>query len=140
IGGNLFVATLADILKGDLSGATLLDSSATHGYIGPPVWIDITCDGVADIVANAVEGKLVAFDGRNYKPLWSVKVPNAEAYSSIAPGYFTGDSVPDFFMSYAIGRWPKLEWSKQFMVNGANGRIEFLDSLGYYQTSTPVVA
>jgi outer membrane protein assembly factor BamB len=139
IGGNLFVTTLGDVLKGDLSGATLLDSSPANGYIGPPVWIDINRDSVPDIVANAVEGKLVAFDGRTYQPLWSVKVPNTEAYSSIAPGYFTGDSIPDFFVSYAVGRWPKLEWSKQFMVNGANGRIEFLDSLGYYQTSTPVV-
>lgn len=71
--------------------------------------------------------------------MWSVKVPDTEAYSSIAPGYFTGDSIPDFFVSYAIGRWPKLEWSKQLMVNGATGRVEFIDSLGYYQTSTPVV-
>ena len=29
---------------------------------------------------------------------------------------------------------------KQFMINGANGVIEFKDSLGFYQTITPVVA
>lgn len=139
IGGNLFICKLSDVLHGDLSGAYLLDSSANKGYIGPPVWIDITGDGHHDIIANAVEGKLLAFDGVTFKPLWSVKVPNTEAYSSIAPGQFTGDSVPDFFVSYAIGVWPKLDWSKQIMVDGATGKIEFLDSLGYYQTSTPVV-
>jgi outer membrane protein assembly factor BamB len=139
IGGNLFVCKLSDVLRGDLSGARHLDSSASKGYIGPPVWIDITGDGHHDLVANAVEGKLIAFDGVTFEPLWSVKVPNTEAYSSIAPGYFTGDGVPDFFVSYAIGVWPNLDWSKQIMVNGATGKIEYIDSLGYYQTSTPVV-
>jgi hypothetical protein len=66
-------------------------------------------------------------------------MPNTEAYSSIAPGYFTNDSTPDFYVSYAVGVWPKLEWSKQFMVNGQSGEVSYIDSLGFYQTSTPVV-
>jgi outer membrane protein assembly factor BamB len=139
IGGNLFVTTLSQILSGDLANATLLDSSAKNGFIAPPVWADITNDNIPDIIANAVEGKLIAIDGESYKPLWSVKMPNTEAYSSIAAGYFTGDSIPDFFVSYATGVWPKLEWSKQFMVDGTNGEIAFMDSLGFYQTSSPVV-
>ena len=86
-----------------------------------------------------MEGKLVAFDGSTYEPIWSVKVPNSEAYSSLAPGFFTADSIPDFFVSYAIGQWPQLEWSKQVMVDGVSGKIAFIDSLGFYQTSSPVV-
>lgn len=139
IGGNLFVTTLSSVQKGDLSGARLLDSSPNKGYIGPAAWVDITGDGFPDIIANAVEGKLVSFNGKTFERIWSVKVPNAEAYSSIAPGYFTEDATPDFFVSYALGQWPKLEWSKQVMVDGASGRIAYLDSLGFYQTSTPVV-
>jgi hypothetical protein len=139
VGGNLFVTTLSAILKGDLSGARLLDSSPHKGYVGPAAWIDITGDFFPDIIANAVEGKLVAFNGKTYEPIWSVKVPNSEAYSSIAPGFFTADLTPDFFVSYAIGQWPKLEWSKQVMVDGASGKIAYVDSLGFYQTSTPIV-
>lgn len=139
VGGNLFVTKLSAVLRGDLSDARLLDSSRENGYIGPAVWADITGDAFPDIIANAVEGKLVAFDGKSHQRIWSVKVPNSEAYSSIAPGYFTGDDVPDFFVSYAIGQWPKLEWSKQVMVDGASGQIAYMDSLGFYQTSTPVV-
>ena len=139
VGGNLYVTTLSAVLKGDISSAVILDSSAVNGYIAPAVWIDINQDNVPDIVANAVEGKLIAFDGVSYKPMWSVKVPGTEAYSSIAPGYFTDDGVPDFFVSYAVGVWPNLEWSKQLMINGATGKTEFVDSLGFYQTSTPVV-
>jgi hypothetical protein len=139
VGGHLYLTTLADVLKGDISNAILLDSSPKNGFVAPAVWIDINRDGVMDIVANAVEGKLIAFDGVSYKPLWSVKESNTEAYSSIAPGFFTADSIPDFLVSYAVGVWPKLEWSRQLMVNGATGNTEFIDSLGFYQTSTPVV-
>ena len=140
VGGNLYVTTLSTVLKGDfLKDARLLDSSPNNGYVAPAVWADITGDNVPDIIANAVEGKLVAFDGNSYQMLWSVKEQGTEAYSSIAPGYFTDDKVLDFFVSYAVGQWPKLEWSRQFMVNGATGKMEYLDSLGFYQTSTPVV-
>ncbi len=140
LGGHLYVTTLSAIMKGDLSKSILLDTSPDKGYIGPPVLVDITRDGVPDIIANAVEGKLIAFNGATYKPIWSIKVPETEAYSSMAPGYFTGgDDIPDFFTSYAVGQWPDLGWSRQLMVDGATGKIAFEDSLGSYQTSTPVV-
>ncbi len=139
VGGHLYVTTLSAVLRGDISNAVLLDSSPKNGYIAPAVWVDINGDGIEDIVANAVEGKLIAFDGKTYEQIWSVKVPNTEAYSSIAPGYFTDDDIPDFFVSYAVGVWPNLEWSRQAMVNGSTGQVEFVDSLGFYQTSTPVV-
>jgi len=140
IGGHLYLTTLSEILRGDISSAKILDSCPDKGYIGPPVWIDINDDGVPDIIANAVEGKLLAFDGQTYGKIWSVSMPNTEAYCSVAPGYFTGgDRVPDFFVSYAVGHWPDFGWSRQFMVNGATGKIAYLDSLGSYQTSTPVV-
>jgi len=140
IGGHLYATTLSQIMKGDLTNAKKLDQSPDKGYIAPPVLIDVNNDGTHDIVVNAVEGKLMAFDGNNYKKMWSVKMPKTEAYSSVAPGFFTGgDNVPDFFVTYAVGEWPDLGWSQQFMVNGATGKIAYTDSLGSYQTSTPVV-
>ncbi|MEP6735968.1 MAG: PQQ-binding-like beta-propeller repeat protein [Chryseolinea sp.] len=140
LGGHLYLTTLRQIMQGDLSGATILDTSPDKGYIAPPIWIDIDRDGHSDIVANAVEGKLLAFNGATGKPIWSVKMANTEAYSAVAPGYFSGnDNIPDFFVSYAVGQWPDLGWSRQFMVDGRSGKIMFADSLGSYQTSTPVV-
>lgn len=140
VAGNLYVTTLSAVRKSDLSGATLLDHSPKNGYVAPAVWADVNADGVPDIVANAVEGKIVAFDGRDHRQRWSVKVPDTEAYSSIAPGNFTGDAIPDFFVSFAVGAWPNLEWSRQIMVDGSDGKVLYIDSLGFYQTSTPVVA
>lgn len=139
LGGNLYVGSLTSVMAGDLSHAHKLATSTDKGFIAPAVWVDITADGVLDIVDNAVDGRMLAFDGKTLTPLWTMKTTNTEAYSSMAVGYFNRDSIPDFFVSFARGKWPKLEWTDQFMVNGKSGAVEFRDSLGFYQTSSPVV-
>lgn len=138
IGGNLYATTLSDVMREDVSEARLLSSSPDKGFIAPPVAVDITGDTVPDIVAISVAGDIMAFDGSTFEALWQNTLPNTEAYSSLAVGNFTSDTIPDFFASVAEGEWPKLEWNRQFMVNGSTGAIEFRDSLGFYQTSTAV--
>jgi outer membrane protein assembly factor BamB len=140
IGGNLFVASIQDIRSGSLINAVKLDSSSTRGFVGPAAWVDINEDGFHDIVANAVDGRLLAFDGITHQPLWKVKAPNTEAYSSVSVGNFNDDNIPDFFVSYARGVWPELKWSEQMMVTGHDGKVAYRDSLGFYQMSTPVIA
>ena len=140
LGGSLYVAKLSDVMKGDLSGARILATGKNKGFIAPPAWVDLNSDGYYDIVALSVDGRMFAFDGKSYEPLWETTLPDTEVYSSLAIGNLTGDNVLDLFVSVAAGVWPKLEWNCQFMVNGANGKIEYVDSLGFYQTSTPVVA
>lgn len=140
IGGHLYTATIKDVLKGDLSTAFELASSEKKGFIAPGVWVDITEDGTEDIVVSAVDGRVLAFDGKDFDPLWTTEMPNTEAYSSLTVGQFTEDDIPDFFTSVVQGVWPKLEWNRQFMINGATGTIEFQDSLGFYQTSSAVSA
>jgi outer membrane protein assembly factor BamB len=140
VGGALFITSLEEVLKGDLSGSIKLDKSKSKGFVGTAVWVDINMDRIPDIVTNSADGRLLAFDGKSYEKIWSVQIPNTEAYGAVAVGNFNGDLIPDFFVSYAEGVWPDLEWSKQIMVNGSNGVIEFEDSLGYYQMSSPVVA
>lgn len=81
----------------------------------------------------------MVFNGLDYESLWEAKIDSTEAYSSFGIGYFTNDKIPDLFISVAQGIWPELSWTKQAMINGANGHIEFTDSLGFYQTSSPVV-
>lgn len=139
LGGNLYLGYLSQLMQGDLSQAVLLDSSPDKGYISPPVWVDITGDGILDIASSSVNGRLLAFDGKDLRRLWEVTLPNTEAYTSLAVGFFTPDTIPDFFVSWAQGSWPDLDWSVQSMVNGKTGQIVFSDSLGYYQNSSPVV-
>jgi outer membrane protein assembly factor BamB len=140
IGGHLYRATLAEVRRGDLSGAVRLATGLHKGFIAPPVLADLNADGVRDVVANAVDGRLLAVDGATYQTLWTVAVPGTEAYSAPAVGNFNGDAVPDFFASYSVGVWPELHWSKQLMVDGRNGTVQYRDSVGYRQSSSPVVA
>ncbi|MBX2876628.1 MAG: PQQ-binding-like beta-propeller repeat protein [Saprospiraceae bacterium] len=140
IGGNLYVGKLSQVLAQDLSGAAIIHSSPNKGYIAPAVRVDLNGDGYLEVVANSVNGQLLAFDGKNFEPLWQTKLlAQTECYSSIAIGRFTKDDTPDLFISHAIGVWPNLNWNVQAMVDGKDGSIAFLDSLGYYQIATPVV-
>jgi outer membrane protein assembly factor BamB len=139
ISGNLYVADLQMLLNDNLDEAVKLAEGGAKGFIAPPVWVDLNLDGIRDVVSSSVNGRLLAFDGDTFEPLWQMKLPNTESYGSMAVGQFNEDMVPDFFVSFAQGVWPELSWTKQAMVNGVNGTIEYLDSLGYYQTSSPIV-
>jgi hypothetical protein len=138
LGGGLYKASLEDLLRNNLEDSKLLDTGQEKGFIAPPVLADITGDDIPDIVANAVNGRMIAIDGASENLLWSVTIPGTEAYCSIATGYYNGDDVPDFFTNYGIGIWPDLNRSIQFMVNGKTGEVEFRDSLGTFQESSPV--
>ncbi len=137
--GNLYVGSLDMVLKGNMSTAILLASGNKKGFIAPPGWVDINGDSQLDIVAHSVDGRILTFNGKDNTPIWQNKLPDTEAYSSMAVGCFNKDNHPDFFVSFAQGVWPDLSWTRQAMFNGKNGQIEYVDSLGYYQTSSPVV-
>lgn len=51
-----------------------------------------------------------------------------------------GDDIPDFFTVFAIGTWPMLESIRPLLVDGSKGQIVFMDSIGFYQMSSPVLA
>jgi outer membrane protein assembly factor BamB len=138
LGGGLYKVPLAHLLRNDISGATLLEPGHEKGFIAPPVLADITQDGILDIIANSVNGRMIAIDGATGEVLWRVSVPGTEAYGSIAVGYFTDDDVPDFFTNYGVGVWPDLMQSVQLMVDGKTGQVVFRDSLGSFQESTPL--
>lgn len=136
IGGNLWTCHLSEVINEDLSGSSRLDSSKSKGFIGPPVGVDITSDGFKDIISNAVDGRLMAFDGLTKQKIWELHIPNTESYGSVTVGHFDHDEIPDFFVSYGRGVWPRLGWSIQKAVSGKDGRVLFTDSLGFYQMTT----
>ncbi len=139
MGGHLYRTTLAAVLAQDLSSSVALAHGEEKGFIAPPVLVDLTGDGTLDVVANAVDGRLLAFDGATNAPLWEVPIAGAEAYTTPAVGYFTGDDTPDFFANYGKGVWPTLRDPIQFLVDGQSGRIVQEDTLGRFQYASPVV-
>jgi hypothetical protein len=123
--GSLWTAPLTAVLDGDISGARELVAPTTHkGMIGPPALVDLTGDGVREVVAPAFDGRLVATTFAEGESLWSV-VPEvtSETYATPAVGQFNRDEVPDLFYQTAQGTWPEYWGSTARMVDGDTGEI-----------------
>jgi outer membrane protein assembly factor BamB len=140
IGGHLYRTTLQNIMSGNISSATVLATSNAKGFIATPVAADITNDGVEDLIINAVEGKMIALDGKNDSLLWQITFPGTEAYTNPAIGYFNEDSIPDVFCNFAIGTFPTLTKSVRFMVDGKTGKIQYQDTVAAFQYASAVAA
>lgn len=139
ISGSLYVAKLADLLNRELKNAKVIASETGHGFIAPPTAADISGDGYPDIVAVSHGSTVFAVDGRTRKVMWTRNIPGTESSNSLAAGYFTDDDVPDFFTFVSKGQWPNSTGSLQIMLDGRNGSIAFIDSLGCTGFSSPVV-
>lgn len=138
LGGHLYRAPLDQLLRNDLSSAMPLANGNERGFMAPPVVVDINHDGVRDIVANAVDGRILAIDGATHALRWQVHIPGAEVYGSLAVGNFTGDETPDFFTNFGRGIFPKVAQSIQLMVDGRSGEVMYRDSLGFLQIGSPL--
>jgi outer membrane protein assembly factor BamB len=139
VSGHLFKITLHDFLDHNLSASQLIATEAGHGFIAPPVAADINKDGYYDIIAISHASTAFAIDGRNSELIWKTKIPNKESSNSFAVGYFNQDDVPDFFTFVSKGEWPNNTGSLQIMLNGIDGRIGFIDSVGCTGFSSPVI-
>ncbi len=137
VGGGLYAATIDEVLAGDLSGATLLASGESKGFIAPPTLADLTGDNVFDIVGVSFGGVLFAIDGRTYEPIWpEIQVANSETSASPTIGLFTDDAVPDIFITFGIGIAPSFSDFVHVMIDGATGEIVYEEMMGVTQFGT----
>lgn len=140
IDGRLYVTTLSSLMKGDVSSATPVVEETGHGFIAPPVAVDITGDGFLDIVAISHASTVTAIDGKSLQPLWQQKIEGTESSNSFAVGYFTGgDDVPDLFTFVSKGEWPNNTGTLEVMLNGKTGEIAYTGAMGCTGFSSPVV-
>ncbi|HKC37026.1 MAG TPA: hypothetical protein VKB95_13220, partial [Chitinophagaceae bacterium] len=138
--GHLYKTSLHDIMQGNISNAKILAMSDTKGFVSSPVLVDINNDGIKDIIDNTADGRMLAIDGAADSLLWNINFPGTEAYTMPAIGFFTTDSVPDVFANFAIGTFPKLNYSIRFMVNGKTGKIEYQDTIPAFQYASAITA
>lgn len=140
INGGLYLGKLQDVVQGDLRNALKLADGDGKGFMAPPTLVDITGDGIKDIVANSFKGVMHAFNGSTFEHIWSYRAKEGlETYTAIAPVDINNDGVPDFFSTYGRGEWPKIEKGIQVVVDGKSGEEIFKDSVGALQFSSPLV-
>ncbi|MEJ7768106.1 MAG: hypothetical protein WKF89_09860 [Chitinophagaceae bacterium] len=139
IDGHIYISTVSQLLSKKLSNAKIIASEKGHGFIAPAVLVDLSDDGYLDIVAISHGSKAIAIDGKDDHILWTKSFPETECSNSFAAGYFTDDNIPDFFTFISKGKWPNSTGSIQIMLNGKDGSVEYLDSIGCTGFSSPVV-
>jgi len=139
INGHLYLVNLSDLMNKQLRNAKIIASEKGHGFIAPPVLADITKDGYHDIVAITHGSTAYAIDGKNHGILWQQKIKDTECSNSFAVGNFTNDDIPDFFTFVSKGQWPNSTGSLQVLLNGKDGTVAYIDSLGCTGFSSPVV-
>ena len=139
IAGHLYWAKLSDLIERKLSRAKIIASEKEHGFIAPPVLADVTKDGYVDIIAISHGSTVFAIDGKDQKLVWQQVLKNTESSNSFAVGYFTEDDVPDVFTFVSKGEWPRSTGSLQVMLDGKDGRVAYMDSMGCTGFSSPVV-
>lgn len=78
-----------------------LNRNTGKGVLLPSILIDITSDGIEDIVA-AMFDSIMAYNGSTFEPIWNYTVPNSEIISIPIPGYYNDDDIPDFMVQHQI--------------------------------------
>jgi len=139
IDGKLYLTTLSQLRAKKLSSAQVLATEKGHGFIAPPTLADINKDGYIDIITITHGSKALAIDGKDHHTLWAKTFPGTECSNSLVPGYFTDDDIPDFFTFISKGAWPNSAGSMEIMIDGKNGKVAYVDSIGCTGFSSPVV-
>lgn len=139
ISGSLYTCSLNDLKNRKLSNAKVLFTENGHGFIAPPVAVDLNKDGYLDIVAASHASTIIAFDGKTMKKIWQESMLDTETSNALAIGHFNDDDVPDLFTFVSKGVWPESKGSVQIMIDGATGKIAYTNNLGCTGFSSPVI-
>lgn len=122
-GGSLWLIKLEEVIRGNINKARALYTDKYKGVMTPPVLVDLTGDGIEDIVIPVFNSTVLALDGYNFEQIWNWTLPMSESYNTPAPGYYNDDNVPDFLIKYAHGPgFPVYYHSVTTVLDGRTGR------------------
>jgi outer membrane protein assembly factor BamB len=140
ISGRFYRTTWQELMLGNIAQAKVLAEGEGHGFIAPPVLTDLNNDGIFDIVVNCHNSTVYAINGKNDNLFWSVSIPDTESNSSLAPGNFNNDGVPDFLLYCMEGKWPENVGGLEIALDGATGKMIRKYQIGCTGFSSPLTA
>ena len=132
LGGSFWACPLTLLLNNTLSGSIPLLTDPNLGYIAPASLIK-TPGNTYDIIVQSYGGKVTKIKGSNWSQLWSYELPNTESSAEPVIGNFTGNFVPDVFLSVAKGTSSSYTDYYQVLLDGATGQEVRKDSIGELQ-------
>ena len=128
-GGSFYAVLLDDLLLGDLSSSIILDSDPNKGFIAPAA-IHLNSSGFYDFIIQSYDGLVTKIDGQTFTPIWTYQKPGTESSAEPVIGNFTGDLTPDVLLVLFNGVAPAYNDYFQVMLDGQDGTVKFIDSLG----------
>ncbi len=128
-GGNLYMVNLTDLMANDISTSVVLATDPDKGFIAPTSLADLNFDGTLDIVNQAYDGTLRAFDGNSLSLLWESIHPGTESSAAPVIGNFIGTITPDVFAVLGKGSAPSFFDHYQVMIDGSTGDVMWKDSI-----------
>jgi len=128
-GGSFYAVLLSDLLLGDISNSIVLDTDPNKGFIAPAA-IHQTSSGSFDIIIQSYDGLITKIDGQTFSNLWTYQKSGTESSAEPVIGNFTGDLTPDVLLVLFNGVAPSYNDYFQVMLDGQNGSVQFIDSLG----------
>jgi hypothetical protein len=130
LGGSFWAAPLSSVLNEDISGSVALATHPTRGFIAPPSLHKKSGSNAHDVIVQAFGGQIYKIDGQTLSQVWSQQLSNTQSSSAPVIGNFTGDMTPDVYVVLYKGQAPSYSDFYQVMLNGTDGSIEFMDSIG----------
>jgi hypothetical protein len=131
LGGSFYAVPLEDLINEDISNAIPLATHATRGFIAPPSVHRAHNHAGYNIVVQGFGGRIYKFNGQTFAQEWSTLVPGTESSAQPVLGNFHGgDHIPDVFAVLFKGSMTSYTDYYQVMLNGVDGTIQFIDSLG----------
>ncbi|KAK3769153.1 hypothetical protein RRG08_034484 [Elysia crispata] len=127
--GSLWELEVESLVEGLMDRAVKLSSDTHKGFMTPPALVDVTGDGVEDILVPVFNSTLLALDGGGggggrggHRPLWTARFPGSETYSTPAVGHYNDDDIPDLLVKYAHGPgYPVYYYSETTVIDGKTG-------------------
>lgn len=131
LGGSFYASPLSDLLANTLENSIQLVTHSTRGFIAPAS-VHTSASGIGyDIIIQGFGGTIYKINGSTLSTIWSTSIPGAESSAEPVIGnFYGGDHTPDVFAVLFKGTLTSYDDYYQVMLDGENGNIQFMDSLG----------
>ena len=129
LGGHFYAAPLSDLIQGNLSGSTVLAADTNKGFIAPAS-VYRNDSSIFDIIIQSFDGLVTKISGQSFSPLWTYQKAGTESSAEPIIGNFTGDLTPDISLVLFNGVAPSYNDYYQVILDGQDGTVAFIDSLG----------
>ncbi|XP_031839420.2 uncharacterized protein LOC116429975 isoform X1 [Nomia melanderi] len=119
--GGLYIVSQVNLIYGNLK-LRKLHHDTGRGTPLPPILVDITLDGIEDIVTTMSNSTIIVYNGLTFEPIWNYTIPNSKVISVPIPGYYNDDNTPDFMVKHQIGSdFPTYNYTSTTIVDGKTG-------------------